>query len=241
MSEGFKARLKNNGRIAIMRAGMRGGRRLQRRAETLDRFTAMGSWAATVGDRLPRHWHDRYDLFREAMRHVKGEAPLYLEFGVYQGDTLRWWTENIPAPNARFVGFDSFEGLPEDWHDHAKAGMFAVDTVPEPPDPRASFEVGWFDQTVPAFEPPPHDQLIVNIDSDLYSSAVVVLNELEPYLVPGTLIYFDELGDINHELRAWREFLERTKMRVEALGMANGGINWLFRVLPEAAPIHSTT
>ena len=205
---------------------------MQRRAETLDRFATMGAWAATVGDHLPRHWHDRYDLFREALRHVNGDAPLYLEFGVYMGDTLRWWCENVPAPGARFVGFDSFEGLPEDWHANAKAGMFAVDTIPEAPDPRASFEVGWFDQSVPAFELPPHDQLIVNIDSDLYSSAVVVLTELEPFLVPGTLIYFDELGDINHELRAWREFLERTQIRVEALGISSGGINWLFRVLP---------
>jgi hypothetical protein len=64
--------------------------------------------------------------------------------------------------------------------------------------------VGWFDQTVPAFDMPPHDQLIVNIDSDLYSSAVVVLTKLEPFLVPSTLIYFDDLS----------------------------GINWLFRVLP---------
>ena len=48
----------------------------------------MGAWAATVSDQLPKHWHDRYDLFREALRHVTGDAPLYLEFGVYQGDTL---------------------------------------------------------------------------------------------------------------------------------------------------------
>lgn len=232
MSAGFREKLKNNGRIAIMRAGLRGGRRLQRRAETLDRFATMGVWAATVGDQLPHHWHDRYDLFREALRHVNGDAPLYLEFGVYKGDTLRWWCENIPAPDAHFVGFDSFEGLPEDWHAHAKAGTFAVDTIPEPPDPRASFEVGWFDDSVPGFELPPHDQLIVNIDSDLYSSAVVVLTAMEPYLVPGTLIYFDELGDVNHELRAWREFLDRTAIKVEALGMSSGGINWLFRVLP---------
>jgi hypothetical protein len=226
-----KEKLKNNGRIAIMRAGLRGGARFQRRAETVDRFTTMGAWVRTFDNRLPRHWHDRYDLFREALRHVKGEAPLYLEFGVYKGDTLTWWCENLPTPGARFVGFDSFEGLPEDWHQHAKAGMFAVDTIPEPPESRASYVVGWFDDTVPNFELPPHDQLIVNIDSDLYSSAALVLTAMEPFLVPGTLIYFDELGDVNHELRAWREFLERTSLKIEALGMSNGGINWLFRVV----------
>ncbi len=227
----MREKFKNNSRRAIMRVGRLGGDRLQRKAETLNRFTTMGTWAGSVEGGIPKHWHDRYDLFREALKHVNGESPLYLEFGVYKGDTLRWWCENLPSPMANFVGFDSFEGLPEDWHQHAKAGLFALETIPEPPDPRASFEVGWFDQTVPTFRLPAHDQLIVNIDSDLYSSAVLVLAEMEPHLVPGTLIYFDELSDINHELKAWREFLERSSLKVEALGMATGGTNWLFRVV----------
>lgn len=231
MSGALREKFKNNARRSIMRAGRVGGARIQKRAETLNRFTTMGAWASSIDGGIPKHWHDRYDLFREALKHVTGASPLYLEFGVYQGDTLRWWCENVSSPGARFVGFDSFEGLPEDWHEHAKAGLFAVDTIPEPPDDRASFEVGWFDQTVPGFTLPPHDQLIVNIDSDLYSSAVLVLTEMEPHLVPGTLIYFDELSDINHELKAWREFLARTSLKVEALGMATGGTNWLFRVI----------
>jgi hypothetical protein len=231
MGGSTKARLKNRGRIAIMRAGLRAGGRLQRRTETLDRFATMGAWVGTFDNRLPQHWHDRYDLFREGLRHVHGDSPLYLEFGVYKGDTLTWWCDNLPCAGARFVGFDSFEGLPEDWHTHVRAGTFALDTIPEPPDERASYVVGWFDETLPDFEVPSHDQLIVNIDSNLYSSAVVVLTALEPLLVPGTLIYFDELGDVNHELRAWREFLDRTSLKFEALGMSNGGINWLFRVV----------
>jgi hypothetical protein len=231
MSGALAEKFKNNARRSLMQVGKLGGRRLQRKAETLDRFATMGSWAATIPGGIPKHWHDRFDLFREALRHVKGDAPLYLEFGVYKGETLNWWCENLSTPGAHFVGFDSFEGLPEDWSWHTKAGTFAVDSVPEPPDPRASFVVGWFDDTVPDFKLPAHDQLIVNVDSDLYSSAVLVLSTMEPYLVPGTLIYFDELSEVDHELRAWREFLDRTGLKVEAIGMATGGTNWLFRVV----------
>jgi hypothetical protein len=32
-------------------------------------------------------------------------------------------------------------------------------------------------------------------------------------------------------LRAWREFLERTGAQAETLGVADGGTNWLFRVV----------
>lgn len=56
-----------------------------------------------------------------------------------------------------------------------------------------------------------------------------MLTRMEPFLVPGALIYFDELGDVNHELLAWHEFLDRTGLKVEPLGIASGGINWLFR------------
>lgn len=227
---GMKVRVRNSGRLAMMKIGHRGGARLRRRVQTLYRYVDLGVWAGGVGGGVPHHFGDRIELFGETLRHVTGTRPLYLEFGVYTGGSFRWWCENLKTPGARLVGFDSFEGLPEDWNAYESAGAFAVDAVPEIDDPRASFEVGWFDATVPAFEVPPHDQLIINIDSDLYSSAALVLSELEEYIVPGTLVYFDEFSDTDHELRAWREFLARTSRKVELLGMADGGTNWLFRI-----------
>ncbi len=39
----------------------------------------------------------------------------YLEFGVFRGETLRAWSRLNSNPGSRLFGFDSFEGLPEDW------------------------------------------------------------------------------------------------------------------------------
>ena len=92
------------------------------------------------------------------------------------------------------------------------------------------FVKGWFDDTVPGFVLPEHDQLItVNIDCDLYSSATTVLRTLEPHIVPGTLIYFDELPDHDHEMRALFESMARSGTTVEPIGFARGGLAWLFR------------
>lgn len=193
-------------------------------------YNDLGRWAKDTLGELPPHVPSRFDLFDIAIGRITGKAPLYLEFGVYEGGTLRWWTEKLTAPDAHFIGFDSFEGLPEQWNAYNPPGTFAVAEIPHFDDPRVSLQAGWFDDTLPGLELPEYDQLIVNIDSDLYSSANFVLRELEERLVPGTLIYFDELGDRDHELRALKEFMIRTDIKVRPLGMSAGGIHWLFEV-----------
>ena len=173
---------------------------------------------------------DKFALFEIAHRHLTGQAPLYLEFGVYQGCSMRWWSRHLFQPGATLVGFDSFEGLPEDWRHDMKSGHFRTGGPPQIDDDRVSFQVGWFDETLPDFTVPDHDQLIVNIDSDLYSSALTVLKWLESYVRPGTLIYFDEFCDRDHEMRAFREWCAQSLYTFRPLGIAEGGVSWLFEV-----------
>jgi hypothetical protein len=88
---------------------------------------------------------------------------------------------------------------------------------------------GWFDETLPTFAMPPNDQLIVTIDCDVYTSAHTVLRWLEPFLVPRTLVYFDEFPDRDHEMRAFFESLERAEQEVRPLAMGAGGLHWLLQ------------
>jgi len=192
-----------------------------------------GRWLADLGTRVP-NLPDRFAVFDEAIARVGGVRPLYLEFGVYRGRTLRYWASHLPAAQARFVGFDSFEGLPEDWQPNAQAGSFSVGTPPQVPDPRVSFVVGWFDRTLPGYEPPDHDQLVVNLDCDLYSSTRCVLDWLTPRLRPGTLVYFDDLFNRDHQWRALREWLAHDQVDARPLAMARWGHHLLFEAHPRA-------
>jgi hypothetical protein len=169
----------------------------------------------------------REDVFALALANVHSRRPLYLEFGVFEGESMRWWSEHLNAPAARFIGFDSFEGLAEAFR-QLPAGYFATAGPPSSDDPRVSFVQGWFDATVPSFEPPEHDQLIVNIDCDLYSSTAIVLQRVEAWLAPGSLLYFDELTDRDHEMRALFESVTRTGARLRPLGWSQ--LSWLFVV-----------
>lgn len=94
-------------------------------------------------------------LYERVHRLVVGEQNdrpiLFLEFGVYKGNSIRRWAGLNTHPESRFVGFDSFEGLPTKWRQRP-AGHFSTDgQVPTLDDPRVSFVKGWFNQTVPGF------------------------------------------------------------------------------------------
>ena len=191
---------------------------------------AVGGCLAEHSDWTPEFVTDKFGLFEIARLHITGQAPLYLEFGVFQGRSMRWWSQHLSQPGATMVGFDSFEGLPEDWRHDIKLGHFKTGEPPQIDDSRVSFQVGWFDDTLPHFAVPDHDQLIVNVDSDLYSSALTVLQWAEPYVCPGTLIYFDEFCDRDHERRAFSEWCTRSRYGFRPLGIAEGGVSWLFEV-----------
>jgi hypothetical protein len=177
---------------------------------------------ASMGVQVPND-PDRYALFTRVCEHLCAASPLYVEFGVYRGRTLWWWSQHLPTPAARFVGFDSFQGLPQAWTTSTPKGAFAVEEIPQLPDPRVSLVPGWFAHTLPQWEPPRNDQLIVNIDCDLYSSAAAALTWVEHHARPGTLIYFDDLFDHDEELRALWEWAQRCPMTLVPLRMARWG------------------
>jgi len=170
------------------------------------------------GFQVGRRCGSREAVFAAIAAEVSDESVLYLEFGVFEGESMRFWSRALLNPDAHLHGFDSFEGLPEGWtHGHGR-GRFSTDgRVPEIDDARVRFFRGWFEETLPSYEPPPHDRLVINVDSDLYSSADVVLRTLEPLIVPGTYLYFDEFHDRHHELRAFDELLERTNATFRAV------------------------
>ena len=118
--------------------------------------------------------------------HIDG---LVLEFGVWHGATIRliasWVKQDIH-------GFDTFQGLPESWHDEPEGSYSTHGELPIVPE-NVFLHAGLFEKTLPSFLEK-HDGPVsfLNIDCDLYSSTKTVLNLLADRIVPGTVIVFDE-------------------------------------------------
>ena len=145
----------------------------------------------------------------------------YLEFGVWKGKSITRWSQLNDAPDSRFIGFDTFEGLPENWTPDQPKGTFSTQgLMPSINDQRVSFEKGLFQRTLyPFLERTKQDrQLVINVDCDLYSSTLFVLSAMDRYFRPGTRIIFDDFYSLNHEFQAFVDYDRAFNRKWKAIG-----------------------
>lgn len=167
-----------------------------------------------------------------------GQAPQVghvMEFGVASGSTIR----AIASVNQhrQVWGFDSFEGLPEDWvrssTQAARAGTFSTGGQLPPVPDNVHLVKGWFSDTLPKWlDENPGNVAFLHVDVDLYSSTKYVLDELDSRIVPGTIIVWDDLGlweDLKHGNHGSYEKWEQEEWRAM--------IEWLTKMDREIAPI----
>ena len=137
------------------------------------------------------------NIFYEHINHkILDNKPIdYLEFGVAAGQSMKLWLGINKCAQSRFFGFDSFEGLPEDWDENNLKGQFDQNgQIPSYTDDRLTFIKGWFQETVDDFSLnfTPENRLVLHMDAQLYSSTLYALMHLDRHIVDGTIIIFDE-------------------------------------------------
>jgi hypothetical protein len=59
----------------------------------------------------------------------------------------------------------------------------------------------------------------VTLDADLYSSTALVLDHLSEAIIPGAILYFDELSRVDHEPAAFADFMSRYGRTFEVLAL----------------------
>jgi hypothetical protein len=176
--------------------------------------------ARFVQEHMPRVPH--FGSPHKTLEHALSLAPeggLALEFGVYTGGTLKIIAEAREGKDV--YGFDSFEGLPEDWRNGFPAATFTMDGLPDVPG--AELVVGWFDEVLPKFlEQHEGPVTFLHVDCDLYSSTKTVLDLVGPRLVEGSIVVFDEYFNYpqwqQHEHKAWMEHVEAHGIGFDYLG-----------------------
>jgi hypothetical protein len=159
-------------------------------------------------------------LQRKSIESSKNDG-LFLEFGVYYGESIKYLSS---LTNNTFYGFDSFEGLPENWGNWMRKGAFKIGKKPPNIESdKIKIVEGLFGDTLDDFVKE-HTQNIsfIHIDCDLYSSTKTIFDKMKTRFVSGTVILFDELINypdyLDHEIKAFAEFLEDNTFEIECLG-----------------------
>lgn len=142
--------------------------------------------------------------FNYCIKNFKMIDGLCLEFGTFKGERIQQ-IKSCLNKNDIIYGFDSFEGLHEDWIDPISGKKimdkksFNLDGIlPEIKDPNIKLVKGYFKDSIPKFLKEQNIQdsdsiSLLHIDCDLKSSTIDVFENISHLIKPGTLILFDDL------------------------------------------------
>ena len=147
------------------------------------------SWAFSLPN-IPDLYFNRWYFFDAIVKKSIRSRPFY-EFGVWKGEAFKYLIKSFK----KGYGFDTFSGLPEDWHSGNRiepSGAYTSDgNVPDIKG--AEFIVGKFEDTLPIFYSKSRPLAsVINFDADLYSSTLCALNYSKPVMDKHTVLIFDE-------------------------------------------------
>jgi hypothetical protein len=151
-------------------------------------------------------------LWGRTLERIGAADILLLEFGVWKGDSTRHFVTLNRSARSLFYGFDSFEGLPEDWRGMTAQRFDVGGALPQIDDDRVTFVKGWFRDTLPPLldsleEKSEGRAVIVHFDADLFSSTLYLLFTLGTKFKHYHFI-FDEFS--GHETRALYNYIQAT-------------------------------
>lgn len=166
----------------------------------------------------PKIFLNRWDFFDGITHFCKSNRPFY-EYGVWTANSFRYLLNFFETG----FGFDTFLGLPEDWHDKKSGSYTNYGKIPKVD--RGELIVGKFEESLPIFFSQKRDLAsLINFDCDLYSSTSCALKWSESVIDQDTILVFDEfiMNEFweKDEYRALLEFCENNNNSFEVIAVS---------------------
>ena len=150
---------------------------------------------------------------------------LFLEFGVFKGDSINLFSKTLKKINAEIYGFDSFKGLKDEWmtEEFNPPGTFDLKGNKPKVENNVKLIDGWVEETTKNFLSKNSKKIaFIHFDLDTYESTSFVLKSIKNNLQPGTIILFDEFYGFpnweKYEYKAFKEEIGENKFKYLAFG-----------------------
>ncbi|MHB1685974.1 MAG: TylF/MycF/NovP-related O-methyltransferase [Ignavibacteriaceae bacterium] len=178
---------------------------------------------------------NRYKLYEYVFEKEKLDGEInYIEFGVADGPSFKWWMEKNQNPSSCFAGFDTFTGLPEDWNFLYKKGAMSHEKeIVNLVDKRGELIAGLFQDTLPPFLKRFSftKRTVLHLDADLYSSTLYVLTSIAPFLKKDDVLFFDEFFVPTGEFKAFTDFINSYYIKYQIIGAINNYLQIAIKIL----------
>lgn len=160
---------------------------------------------------------------------LAGASGCIIECGTWRGGMIAGIADLL-GPDRRYFLFDSFEGLPpaeeidgeaalkwqantedEGYHDNCSAPIeFAQEAMSLSGAKDYQIIKGWFNETLPRFEPPEKIALL-RLDADWFGSTTTCLECLAPHLAPDGVVLIDDYYAWDGCAKAVHQYLAKTQ------------------------------
>ena len=154
-----------------------------------------------------------FAIYRAIQNNAGDSKNLFLEFGVYTGGSINLFSKQLKNINETIYGFDTFEGLTEDWLTHVffpKGSLSLNNKLPKVAK-NAILIKGKIQDTLDNFlkDNLKKKILFAHMDMDTYASTKFALAKIKPFLEKGSVILFDEFyGYPNWQQEEYKAFTE---------------------------------
>ena len=190
---------------------------LNKSSESNHPMTRSIKWVFSL-PKIPKIFFNRWDFFDVIVAQTDKSRPFY-EFGVWNGISFKYLIKTFK----KGFGFDTFTGLPEDWHSEPSGTYSSLGSIPKIKG--GEFIVGKFENTLPKFfsQKRPIASLI-NFDADLYTSTLCALNYSNKVIDEKSILIFDEFLTNDNwekdEYKALNEFCNNLGIGYEVLAVS---------------------
>jgi len=149
----------------------------------------------------------------QGIKNLTNKEDLFLEFGVFRGESINLFANILKKNNLKIYGFDSFEGLEEDWNmnEYNPIGTFSLNKKKPKVLKNVTLTQGKVQETLDHFLQVKKGKKVIfaHLDMDTYTPTKFTLLKLKPLLVKGSIILFDQFYGYpnwqDHEYKAFKE------------------------------------